>query len=268
MLLLAIGLGTGAIFASFVLARGIEASMQQSFSRMGADLIVVPAEAMVNITSALLTVQPTDAAMDSSLLDRIARIDGVAQAAPQTIYRVPMMAGMPEHKANLIAFDPDRDFTVTPWMAQHLPRPLQKGDLLSGSRRSEKVGDELQPCNVASVTYGKLGRSGVGPVDESLFATYETVSALAGNGALKKRIESYNARRLSAVLVRLDLGATCEQVRFAVARLPGVKVITKHRGLVEGDVSLYRFDGGRFFDPGEPVIFRHCLRASSRNRAA
>ena len=71
MLVTAVALCTGAVFASFVIGRGIDASMEQSFSRMGADLIVVPSDAMVNITSALLTVQPTEATFDAKLLNDI-----------------------------------------------------------------------------------------------------------------------------------------------------------------------------------------------------
>lgn len=224
---LAVGLGTAAIFASYIVARGIQASMEQSFARMGADLIVVPAETMVNITSALLTVQPTEATLDNRLLDEIARLDGVAQVAPQTIYRVQIMAAMPEHRVNLIAFDPKRDITVTPWMNEQMPRPMQTGDVLSGFRRSESIGEEIQPANVPATVYGKLGRSGVGPFDESLFATYDTVTQLAKprNGQ-SSPIPSYREDKLTAVLVRLASGATPEQVRFAIAKLPGVKVIT------------------------------------------
>lgn len=216
MLVLAVAVGTGAVLASYTVARGIEASMQQRFARMGADLIVVPQETMVNITSALLTVQPTEESLAPEVLETIAKLDGVEQAAPQTIYRVPVMAGMPDHKVNLIAFDPERDFTVIPWMVQHLPRPLQKGELICGSRCDEAMGEEIQPCNVPAVIYGKLGRSGVGPFDESLFATYDTVAGIVPN----------HHRNLSAVLVRLQFGATPEQVRFAISRIPGVKVIT------------------------------------------
>lgn len=226
MLLLSVALGTGAVFASVVVARGIQTSVEQSFARMGADLIVVPAEAMVNITSALLTVQPTDATFDVGMIDQIAKLDGVAQAAPQTICQVPIMANMPEHKANLIAFEPANDITVLPWLAARMPRAMQTGDVLSGSRRLESTGQEIQPCNVPATVYGKLGRSGVGPVDESLFATYETVAALSRQaGQNSSSVFKCDRNKISAVLVRLAFGATSENVRFAIARLPGIKVI-------------------------------------------
>jgi len=223
MLVTSVALCTGAIFASFVIGRGIQASMEQSFSRMGADLIVVPSDAMVNITSALLTVQPTEATIDAKLLQDIAHLDGVAQVSPQTIYRVQIMSGMPEHKANLIAFDPKSDFTVTPWLDNKMPRPMQTGDLIVGGRHSESIGDEIEPCADPRTIYGKLGRSGVGPLDESTFASYDTVAKIA-----VERPEGlkYDPSKVSAILVRLDFGATPEQVKFAIARFNGVKVIT------------------------------------------
>ena len=227
MLLIAVALGTGSVFASFIVARGIAASMEQSFARMGADLVVVPADAMVNTTSALLTVQPTDATVDAGLLGAIGHLNGVAQVAPQTIYRVPIMSGMPEHQVNLIAFDPARDFTVMPWLVERMSRSMRSGDLLSGGRRAEALGDEVEPCSSQATIYGKLGRSGVGPFDESLFATYDTIAALAhGRNSTSASLPSFRPGRISAVLVRLAFGATPEQVRFAIARLPGVKVIT------------------------------------------
>ncbi|MBX9719401.1 MAG: ABC transporter permease, partial [Microbacteriaceae bacterium] len=179
MLLVAVALGTGAVFASFVVGRGIEASVDESFARMGADLIVVPKETMVNITSALLTVQPTEASIDSRIVAEIKGMDGVAQAAPQTIYSVSTMPDMPKCKSNLIAFDPKNDFTVMPWVKDRLPRAFGQGDLIVGGRRGESVGEEIQPAGTPSVVYGKFGRSGVGPFDESIFATYDTVAGLA-----------------------------------------------------------------------------------------
>ena len=226
MLMLSVTICTAAVFASFTVARGIESSMEQSFSRMGADLIVVPPEAMVNITSALLTVQPTEALLDEKLIDQIRHLDGVSHVAPQTIYHVPIMATMPGHKANLIAFDPKADFTVLPWLDAKLPRSMKTGELIAGGRRDESIGDEVEPGGKAANIYGKLARSGVGPFDESFFAPYETVSGLIGNN---NGASSRLSMRPSALLVRLAFGATTEQIRFSIAKLANVKVVTGPR---------------------------------------
>ncbi len=238
MLVLAVTLSTGGVFASYTVASGIKDSMDRSFSRMGADLIVVPSKAMVNITSALLTVQPTDEVLSGSLVDQIEHLDGIAQAAPQTYFQIPIMSGMPECKANLIAFDPKKDFTVMPWMVAHANRPFTTGDIIAGSRRSESIGDEIAPSNFPVNVYGKLGRSGVGPLDDSFFTTYETIELLHAkitekgttNSSSKTdaqdALASFDRSKISAILVKLKFGATPEQARFAIARLPGVKVVT------------------------------------------
>jgi putative ABC transport system permease protein len=227
MLIAAVAIGTGALLSSFVVERGIDQSMAEGFARMGADLVVVPEDAMVNITSALLTVQPTDATIDKSVLRDISRVQGIAQLTPQTIYRVPFMSGMPEHQINLIAFDPASDFTVIPWLADRLPRALQPGDIIIGARRPEAVGEEIQPGMVPATIYGKLGRSGVGPFDDSLFATYNTVTKIAHEQTdSQSSLSSFSTDKVSAVLIRLAFGATPEQVRFSLAQLPKVKVIS------------------------------------------
>ena len=55
----AVMLGVGIGFAGFVAGWALRDGMATSFSRMGADLLVVPRATLVNITASLLTVQPT-----------------------------------------------------------------------------------------------------------------------------------------------------------------------------------------------------------------
>lgn len=228
LLVLAVALVTAAVFASAIVGRGVQASIERSFDQMGADLIVVPADALVNITSALLTVQPTDSTIDVSLVDRIAQIKGVERVAAQSIYRIPMMVHMPEHRANLVAFDQRSDFTVLPWLSEKLSREMRTGDLIVGARvgQSQELGEELEPCDQAATVYAKLGRSGVGPMDDSMFATYETAQYLAQgkiNGV--SAIPTFDRNHCSAILVRLSVGTTPEQVKFAISQLNNVKVI-------------------------------------------
>ncbi len=226
LLITAVALVTGAVFASTIVGRGIQAAMERSFARMGADLIVVPAQALVNITSALLTVQPTEATLDTALAEKIKAIPGVEKVATQTIYQIPMMVHMPEHKANLIAFAPESDFTILPWLKDKQDRPLRKGDLISGSRREEAAGEELEPCGRAARIYGKLGISGVGPLDDNLFTSYETARYLAeGTVDGKPAIVNFDPKKCSAILVKLSTGTAPEQVRFAVSQLNDVKVV-------------------------------------------
>jgi putative ABC transport system permease protein len=227
LLVLAVALGSGAVFSALTLLRGIERSMTAGFRRLGADLLVVPEATMVNITAALLTVQPTDATLDRRLTEELARLPGVAQVAPQTLLRVPNPGGGHAGSVDVIAFDPDRDFTVLPWLPAAPDRRLHSGEVLLGGRREERVGDSIPICGTTLTAYGQLESTGVGPFDRGLLVTYETAASLAE--ACRGRASAglaYDPGRVSALLILLADGTTPERVRFAVAQRRGLKVVS------------------------------------------
>jgi putative ABC transport system permease protein len=226
-LALAIALGTGAVFGVLTLLLGIERSMTAGFRRLGADLLVVPEGTLVNLTAALLTVEPTTETIDVRLAADLSRIAGVGRVAPQTLLRVPAPGGGHGGTLDVTAFDPHRDFTVLPWLAQPLDRPPRAGEVIVGARRGERVGETILLCGVALTAIGQLEVTGVGPFDHGLFVTDETVATLAG--ASRDRpggAPAYDPGRVSALLILLDEGATPERVRFALAGRPGVKVVS------------------------------------------
>jgi putative ABC transport system permease protein len=227
LLVFAVALGSAALFATLTVARGIQASMDVGFSRMGADLMVVPRDTLVNLTSALLTAEPTGHTLPADLADTVAKIRGVSRVAPQRLYRVPTSQNGHAHEAALVAFDPQRDFCVQPWIKEKLDRPLGKGDVLLGAGREGKVGEEVTFCGQTLTVYGRLDRTSVGPFDNSFFITFETAELLAhGGGGTRpgSALPGYDPDRISALLVQLSVGATPEQVRFVVGQVPGVKV--------------------------------------------
>ena len=67
---LAVTVGVGIGFAGFVGGWALRDGMAGSFARMGADLVVVPRGALVNLTASLLTVQPTEATLPAALASR------------------------------------------------------------------------------------------------------------------------------------------------------------------------------------------------------
>ena len=76
--------------------------------------------------------------------------------------------------------------------------------------------------------YGRLALTGVGPFERAYFASFETASdvATAAREVSGRGFASgLETGRASALLVRLKVGATPEQFRFAAARLPDVQVV-------------------------------------------
>ena len=139
-LVAAVAISTGAVFASAVLMRSIEISMDLGFSRLGADLLVVPEGTLTNITPALLTAEPSELTLDMSLATRLARLKGVNRIAPQLIFRTDASGyGAAHESVDLVAFDPSHDLTIQPWLDERLARPLRRGDIIVGGRRQEHL---------------------------------------------------------------------------------------------------------------------------------
>jgi putative ABC transport system permease protein len=227
LLALAVALGTGAVFGILTLLLGIERSMTTGLHRLGADLLIVPEGTLVNLTAALLTVEPTTETIDGRLADDLARISGVGRVAPQVMLRVPARGGGHDGTVDVTAFDARRDFTVLPWLERPLSRALREGDVILGGRRGERIGETIPICGVSLTAVGRLEVSGVGPFDRGLFVTQESLATLArACAATPGGVSDYDPGRVSALLILLDEGATPEGVRFAVAQHPGVKVVS------------------------------------------
>jgi putative ABC transport system permease protein len=242
----AVMLGVGIGFASFVAGWALRDGMARSFSRMGADLLVVPRTTLVNITASLLTVQPTDETLPVDLAQRIAAIPGVAQVAPQRI--VPAL--VEGHNVNLIAFDPAQDFSVQSWVEARQAGPLE--GLIAGAALSARLGETLSVCGMPMRVSARLGKTGVGPFDESYFLSFAALAdivsfcrtsdarAAAKPAAPAKDVSAIDGMRhgdanvcsgdlpldrVSAFLLQLSPGAKMEDVKFGLAQLADAKIV-------------------------------------------
>ena len=242
----AVMLGVGIGFASFVAGWALREGMARSFARMGADLVVVPRATLVNITASLLTVQPTDETLPAELAQRIAAIAGVAQVAPQRI--VPAL--VEGHSVNLIAFDPAQDFSVQSWVEARQAGPLE--GLIAGGALSTRLGETLNVCGTPMRVSARLGKTGVGPFDESYFLSFAALAdivsfcrtsdarAAAKPAAPAKDVSAIDGMRhgdanvcsgdlpldrVSAFLLQLSPGAKMEDVKFGLAQLADVKIV-------------------------------------------
>jgi putative ABC transport system permease protein len=213
---LAVALGVGIAFAALVARRSVATSTEVGLGRMGADLLVVPEDCLVNVSAALLTVEPGPLTLPSSTVAEIARLPGVRTAAPQRYHR--LTAGDEHaHEVELVAFDPGRDLTVLPWLREDSGRPPRTGEVIVGARRPEVPGSEVVLGGRALTVSGKLQLTGVGPFDRSYFATFETAREL---------VPGEDRDRVSAVLIDLLPEARPEQVRFALAGMKELKVVS------------------------------------------
>ena len=230
LLIAAVAIGSGVVFTGATLMRSIDDSMTVGFTRLGADMMVVPEGALTNITAALLTVEPTDLVLEADVLAK-ARLASVARAAPQKIARVEHSGIGSHHElVDLIGIDPVHDFTIQPWLREKLGREFRPGDVILGAGRDAPLGSQLLIFGKPHVVYGKLGRTGVGTHERGIFMSFETLQSLAGS--MPQRPAVLAPGKVTGFLVELAPGATTLQARFAIlSAVKGVKVVTGESSL-------------------------------------
>ncbi len=228
LLVAAVAISCAVVFAGAVTMRSIGASIAVGFSRMGADMMAVPAEALTNITAALLTVEPTERTMDAAAF--AAPVPGVARAAPQRVFRTDQAGfGGAHEPVDLVGFDRERDFTIQPWISERLGRRMQSGDIIAGAARDLPIGSEITLFGRPFRVYARLARTGVGTHERALFMAADDLLTLASpirerTGQIPPMLER---DRVSGFLLQIAPGATERQVRFVLlSRMPGIKLIT------------------------------------------
>lgn len=244
LLVMAVAIASAILFAGAVLIRSIDNSMAVGFSRLGADLMVVPSDALTNITAALLTVEPSDKTVSASLFDGT-KLSGISRAAPQRVFRAEHSGFGPHGQSvDLIGFDPDLDFTIQPWIKERLPRPMQANDVILGAARDLPLGSEITLFGQPFRIYAKLGRTGVGTHENGVFMTSAALTGLGPSihhhmGALPPMLDP---AKTSGFLLEIAPGATDLQVRFALlSHLSGISVVSGASmlsGIRQGLVAL------------------------------
>lgn len=244
LLIASVAIASAIAFTGAVMMRSIETSMEVGFSRLGADLMVVAQDALTHITVALLTVEPTDTVVDADLL-AAAHLSGIAKVAPQRVFRTTQSgqsgqagqsgavsgaaSGVHGASVDLIGFEPARDFTILPWIAERLPRAMGPGDLILGAAQPMPLGAEVVLFGQPFRVYAKLAPTGAGTHERGYFLWSSSLLALAP--AIRARTGTVPPmlvpEKVSGFLLELAPGARDLQVRFALlAKIPDIKVVT------------------------------------------
>ena len=227
--LLAAGIAVAgaATFGALTFQTAIGRSLERSLLRLGADALVVPVDVVANLTPAILTAEPSSATLSPETVARIAALPVVERAAGQRTLQLPDAGG--HLPIDVVVFDAATDFTVRPWIVESLDRPLACGDVIVGGRRPERVGERLSMQGVDLVVQGRLGLTGVGPFERSMFVAVDTADRLADAGivdAAGTALPRHAIATPSGMLVRLAVGRGPDDLRFALAKIPGISVST------------------------------------------
>jgi putative ABC transport system permease protein len=225
---LAFAIIAGTLFSAQYLMGGAQQSLNNGIDRMGADIMVVPTEYSAAADSVLLTGQPTSFFFRDESYKQIAGIPGVAKASPEifigTLYGHSCCSGA----VQLIAIDPERDFTISTWLKENPGMKMGKDDIIVGNVIIGDVGTDLVFYGHTFHIIGRLGVTGLPGVDMAVFTRTEDAYRMAEeSGAKAARKLTLPQGMVSAVLVKVAPGASRDDVAAEIRnRVPGTKTIT------------------------------------------
>jgi putative ABC transport system permease protein len=218
----------GLALATVLVVQGAQDSLTRANERLGADIIVVPRGAESSVNGALLMGTPTSSWMPEADVDVIASLPGVAAASPQLYLQ--SLADAPcctVPNMLMMAFDPETDFTLKPWLERELGGALAKGDAVGGSNVFMPSDMEvLELYGYALNLRGYLESTGTN-LDRSLFITFDTAHEMAaGSRVAAVRPLVIPKDSVSSVMVNVDSTASPDAVAAGIRRaLPDAEAV-------------------------------------------
>ncbi|WAW09012.1 ABC transporter permease [Oxalobacter vibrioformis] len=160
------------LFGGSILIESIRTGINSMSQRLGADLMVVPHGYEKQLQSALLRGEPSSFYLEQSLEQKIKAMDGVDKVSSQ-IFIASLQAACCTLPVQLIGFDPETDFIVTPWIKNSLSRELTDDEIIVGSKIEGEPGGHITFFGKRYRIAARLDRTGMG-FDTSVFLKLDT----------------------------------------------------------------------------------------------
>jgi putative ABC transport system permease protein len=216
-----------AAFALFgtLLLRGAATSLELAAERLGADIVVVRDGAQTEMEGALLMGHPASFWMPEENLVKLAAVPGVAAVSPQ-VYLATLVGASccSASEMFMVAYDPQSDFTLRPWLEESMPDGLAPGEVIGGDFISATEPNDGILVYGSQVTLkGNLAPTGSG-LDQSLFFTMDTARQLAVSSWTEAQEPLIiPPDQVSAIMIKTAPGADTEKIAVDILRtVPGV----------------------------------------------
>ena len=239
-LMLAAVIGSYALFVGLSLKSSLNNGLGRMKERMGADLMIVPEESEIKARNILLTGEPEFFYMNASVAKAAEDIEGV-EAATSQFYFTSLSSDCCSTRVQLIAFDPDTDFVIAPWIDEKVTSGAEDGSVIIGSEVTPLANGKVKFFGSEYKVAGKLGETATG-LDHSVFMTRDTMHDLL-NDAKDKGYQFLNPEDdsswVSTVLIRVNDGADIANIEKEIyKKANGIRFIETDKLLSDVSVKL------------------------------
>ncbi len=221
--------------------RAVSDDIESASRKLGADIVLVPVEALSKAEEFILESKKKDFYMDRAVFDSVRTLAGV-KAATFQIYLETLESGCCSIvEGQVIAFDPTTDFVITPWFKQP-PPPLGDSEVYIGSYVYEYLGLINTPTlfNKKVKVVADLEKTGTG-LDYGIFMRVEDLNKISSAATGR-----YQPGMISIIFLKLDDGAELDAVTDAIQKAhPNTGIMT--RGTIGADVRATLADFTKVF---------------------
>jgi len=193
------------LFSGSIISLNLGQGLSAITKRFGADLMIVPQGSTDKAQTLLLRGEPGNFYFSAGIFDTIAQTDGVLNASAQ-FFLASLTTDCCDDSVQIIAYDPDTDFVVQPWIAEKYNEKIMDGYIVTGSKIDIKANRTVKLFNHNYPVAAQLSPSASG-FDTSVFMTMNTMRGLIERSKqldLDYLTENYKDGMVSAVLVKTD----------------------------------------------------------------
>ena len=238
------------IFTGSVVISSLQSGLQSYQDRLGADVIAVPYEARTKGTfdSILLQGIPGTFYMDWQYYEKICSIDGVAQVAPQ-FYLASATASCCSVAVQVIGFDPDKDFTVQPWLQERYAKELGDLDIIVGARVSPPTNGIVRLFNTDCRVVGQMDMTGTG-LDTAIYCNMNTIAQMIANAkelGFRQFDDVDPSKAVSSVMIKVAEGYSpqdvSDNINIYVRKVEAAPSASMFSGIANGLSGVSRIIG-------------------------
>ena len=220
-----------AMFGGTMIVCGIDRGLGTVESRLGADIMVTPADASSDFDAQafLVGAEPSYFYMDEGVAGEVAGVDGVGAASPQ-LFLATARASCCSGRYQVIAFDPATDFTIQPWISDTSgASSLGDMEVVVGANVGVSDPENFSLFGHRLRVVAQFDQTG-STLDNAVYANFDTARILI-DSSLEKGLNKYTSldtdHIISSVMVRVEPGRDVNAVASDIAaRVPGVSVAT------------------------------------------
>ncbi len=239
-LMLAAVIGSYALFVGLALKASLNNGIKRMQERMGADLMIVPESSEIEARNILLTGEPEFFYMDVSVAEAVADIEGVECSTSQ-FYFTSLSSDCCSTRVQLIAFDPDTDFVIEPWIDEKVDQEVSGGSVIVGSEVTPLTNGNVKFYGSEYHVAAKLGETATG-LDHSVFMSRDTMHEIL-NDAKDKGYQFLNPEEdgtlVSTVLIRVKDNADITSIEKEIyKKAEGIQFIETDKLISDVTVKL------------------------------